>query len=312
MAYQIVLNDGQKFAITDPVEQTSVSYKGSPVKAIKFTFADKSLSSAAIKTAFTDETAVAELKIQCEDGKIAATYTNYSVLAKIEQDVDTDLYSVYMRETSDLPALVASLQDEVNKANEKINNNAENAQYKFDEITKSVSEVKTAVDDQKTSVDESLQSVEKTLSDHAKDIEDLQPKEIVVADLPVDEAKAYRINESKEALAKFLEENGVTSSCHGGVSKVYSVTAEKQQYLTQMISMISLAKASETEFQPSWNAKGETCTYDWTAEELTQLSFEIEAYVRPRVSKQQAYESQINACATTEEVCAIVIDYASI
>ena len=76
-----------------------------------------------------------------------------------------------------------------------------------------------------------------------------------------------------------------------------------------MITISELAIAAGVEYQPSWNATGEPCTYDWTVDELKQLAFEMESFVRPLVSKQQAIETEIKACTTVEEVINVVISY---
>lgn len=278
--YQIVLNDAQKFSITAPVTQTTAAYKKTSIKAIKFTIADKSVSSAEIKAAFSDETATAEMNILFENGDHASTYTGYSVLSRIEEDMETGLFTVTMGETSDIPTLITNLQNALNKA--------------------------------VTDNDTKLKAVDTKIDNVAKDVTELKPAEINVSEMSLDEAKAYMIGASKLALSEFFASHYVTSDCHGGVSKEYSITAEKQQYLTQMISMVSLAKAAGKEFTPSWNARGEECTYDWTADELTALSFTIESYVRPRISKQQKYESQINDCTSSADVARIVFDYETV
>ena len=76
-----------------------------------------------------------------------------------------------------------------------------------------------------------------------------------------------------------------------------------------MISVCTLAKQSGRPYQPSWNATGEVCSYDWTIEELVQLAMEIEATVRPLVSYQQTIENKIKKCTTMDELKAVVINY---
>ena len=76
-----------------------------------------------------------------------------------------------------------------------------------------------------------------------------------------------------------------------------------------MIAVAEMAEKAGVSYQPSWNATGEVCTYDWTVDELKQLAFEMESFVRPLVSKQQAIETEIKACTTVEEVINVVISY---
>ena len=72
--------------------------------------------------------------------------------------------------------------------------------------------------------------------------------------------------------------------------------------------MIALSQ-NNPQYQPSWNAAGEESTYDWTTDELVQLSMEIEAFVRPLVTQQQALETAIQNACTQEELEKIAITY---
>ena len=132
-----------------------------------------------------------------------------------------------------------------------------------------------------------------------------------ITTLPLEEAKKQRVYESQWALAEYLETHPVLSDCHGGKLAAYSITAEKQSYLQAMILMASTAQSKGIEYQPSWNAVGEPCTYDWTVDELQQLAIEIERVVRPNVSRQQSIEKDINVCQSMEELLAIEISYES-
>ena len=125
----------------------------------------------------------------------------------------------------------------------------------------------------------------------------------------LEQLKSYQIAKSKENLETYLSANPIRSTCHGEVEKLYSITKEKQSLLTQMILITQVAAQSGKEYQPSWNAQGEPCSYDWTLEELKQLAFEVEAVVRPLVSHQQTMESEINAAETKEAVLAISIEF---
>ena len=124
----------------------------------------------------------------------------------------------------------------------------------------------------------------------------------------LDEAKMKKIAETKKALASFLDTHKISSSCHGEM-KEYSITSEKQQYLANMILTAQMAEQAGVEYQVSWNAAGEPCTYDWNVEQLRQLAFEIETDVRPLVSKQQAMEVQLREASNIEELHAIKIDF---
>ena len=127
--------------------------------------------------------------------------------------------------------------------------------------------------------------------------------------LSLEDAIAFRVKESAAALSEYLAANPITSTCHKGIAARYSITKDKQEYLQSMISVCTLAKQSGRPYQPSWNATGEVCSYDWTIEELVQLAMEIEATVRPLVSYQQTIENQIKNCTTMDELKAVVINY---
>ncbi len=121
-------------------------------------------------------------------------------------------------------------------------------------------------------------------------------------------AKERLIKESKEKLAKWLEDNPLTSKIHNAKGETYTVTQEKQAQLTQMLFKATTARINNEAFTCRWNAEGKECE-DWTYEELKELSDEIYEYVYPRVSKQQAYEVAVNECQTDEDALAIQIEY---
>ncbi len=127
--------------------------------------------------------------------------------------------------------------------------------------------------------------------------------------LSLEDAIAFRVKESAAALSEYLAANPITSTCHKGIAAKYSITKDKQEYLQSMISVCTLAKQNGAPYQPSWNATGEVCSYDWTIEELVKLAMEIEATVRPLVSYQQTIENKIKKCTTMDELKAVVINY---
>ena len=120
----------------------------------------------------------------------------------------------------------------------------------------------------------------------------------------IDEAKAYKIAESKAALAEWLEAHPYSHAD----GKMYSVTAEKQSLLNSNLSSYERAKGANLNYPLKWNATGEECT-EWDYEDLVGLSLAIAAYVAPKVAKQQAIEIAINACSTIEELNGVAISY---
>lgn len=121
--------------------------------------------------------------------------------------------------------------------------------------------------------------------------------------------KAERTAQSKQNLKQYLETCKLSSTCHKGIEKQYSMTSEKQQHLANMILTATMAAQAGISYQPSWNAAGEECTYDWTIGELQQLAMEMEGAVRPLVSKQQRMEVSIQEADSLDELGAIDISF---
>lgn len=116
---------------------------------------------------------------------------------------------------------------------------------------------------------------------------------------------------SKSLLAAYLEEHPLTSSAHGGVEGVYSVTSEKQSLMTSQYMTYQIEKTVNPNAKLRWNEAGKSCQ-DWEEEEFLQLVLEIKTYVYPLVSYQQALEEQIADCTTQEQLDAIMIDFATV
>lgn len=134
------------------------------------------------------------------------------------------------------------------------------------------------------------------------------PEVVPISPMPedIEGAKAYKIAESKEKLAEWLENNPMLYTD----GKYYSVTAEKQSLLNGNLSSYERAQGSSpsVKYPLRWNATGEECT-EWEYEDLVGLSLAIAAYVAPKVAEQQAIEIAINACSTIEELNGVVISY---
>ena len=132
------------------------------------------------------------------------------------------------------------------------------------------------------------------------------PEVVPISPMPedIEGAKTYKIAESKEKLAEWLESNPMLYTD----GKYYSVTAEKQSLLNGNLASYERAKAINVEYPLKWNSTGSECT-PWDYTDLLTLSLTIAGYVAPKVSKQQAYELQIKACTTVDELNEIVIDY---
>lgn len=140
-----------------------------------------------------------------------------------------------------------------------------------------------------------------------------QPEEQQETETPVDKetlewAKKTKVALSKSRLAKHLLDNPLQSKAHGGVMGTYSVTEEKQNLMLLNYSTYQIQKAAGVPTVLTWNQTGEECEV-WTEEEFLQLIMEVQAYVKPLVSKQQSYEKRILSAKTLMEVDSIEIIY---
>ena len=125
------------------------------------------------------------------------------------------------------------------------------------------------------------------------------------------DVKEEKVQLSKTMLADYISTHPLTSTAHGGVAGVYSVTEEKQSLMTSQYISYQAEKTVNPDAVLTWNETGKSCEV-WTEEEFLQLVIEIKQYVYPLVSHQQTIEEQINAAASIQEVEAIVIDYSAI
>lgn len=122
--------------------------------------------------------------------------------------------------------------------------------------------------------------------------------------LTLEEAKAARIQQSKDDLDAYLEGHPITWTD----GNQYSITREKQQQLTSKILSATIAAQTSTPYELTWNATGEECS-PWTLENLAALAFTIDARVTALVSYQQAQEVAMREAATQEALEAIEVDY---
>lgn len=127
--------------------------------------------------------------------------------------------------------------------------------------------------------------------------------------LSLEDYKNYAINQSKTTLANYLLQNPLQSNVHGNTPKHYAITENKQILLLLELTCALQAQELEIPYQPSWNASGEACTYDWTVDELRTLAFQINQVVKPLISYQQTVEEQIIEKSSIDEIKAIEIDF---
>ena len=133
-----------------------------------------------------------------------------------------------------------------------------------------------------------------------------EPEVVPISPMPedIDGAKAYKVAESKDKLAEWLNTHPILYTDE----KYYSVTEEKQTLLNSNLASYERAEKLGMIYTLKWNAVGEKCV-EWSYNNLTNLSLTIAAYVGERVSQQQVLETEIQACETLEELDKIVIHY---
>lgn len=152
-----------------------------------------------------------------------------------------------------------------------------------------------------------IQKIDTTTDPHTPVLIDVSLFNYELATL--DEVKKHQIKLSKSNLEQYLKENPIFSTCHNEEGGFYSITEVNQNRLLAMISVTQMKQSLGIEYQPSWNESEKACTYDWTVEQLIQLSFEIELVVRPLVSKQQEMEELINSCDDKYDVLKVDITF---
>ena len=144
-------------------------------------------------------------------------------------------------------------------------------------------------------------------ADPEYDIEEIKknPEYYIDIDDPLNVLKRNKISNSKKILKNYLESHPLFSKAKYDDGRYYTVTEEKQRQLTSKMAMYNIyAQQSLPYGLLKWNDTGSVCE-EWTIEELTQLSMEIDSYVTPLVSKQQSYEYAVRNANTEEEVNSI-------
>lgn len=125
-----------------------------------------------------------------------------------------------------------------------------------------------------------------------------------------------KIYKSKDNLANYLAEHPLKSCIKGGIEKKYTVTQEKQNQLTSVITSYlnsALPYMMVNEPIPEsikiyWNSMGCVCE-EWKYEEITLLKKEIDEYVRPFVSMQQHLEVVICGLPTQKEIKELSVEF---
>ena len=134
-----------------------------------------------------------------------------------------------------------------------------------------------------------------------------------VQDIVVDEeatfaiAKAARIKQTKTSLETYLE----THPIQWINGKYYSITSQKQQWLTSKLFAATTAQSLGQPYDLKWNDTNEICT-EWELSDLWALSQQIDARVSALVTYQQAKEVELRNTNTLEELLAVEVDFDSV
>lgn len=319
--YKLVTNDSSAYALSILPFEGILDKKGMQIKVMCIAFGTEIDTLAKVKEICTDELKTSVLTVY-EDSTMVRELKDYTVLEQITTATvtidgkDVEVLMAKMSRSTTINEQITALEDQVKTLNDA-NRNLSDANISMNEtiaelkmVNTTLSESVEMLTEQNRELIESLTVVNElreTVSSTEEEVAEIQARiaDVNEDELDIDALKEYRIKMSKLNLATYLENNTVTSSAHGGVSAEYSMTSDKQSQLMAVIMMGTL----NPEYQPSWNASGEVCSYDWTLDELQLLAADIEAVVRPLVTKQQTMEVEIRSAGSIEDVKAVNITF---
>ena len=334
--YKLVTNDSSAYALAILPFEGIVEKRGMQKKVLCLAFGTEIDTLAKVKEICNDELKMAAITVYENSVQVRAE-SDYTVLEQIttatvtnEDGVEVDVLMAKMSKATSIPEQITSLENSVKtlgeenatlfKANEELKSanktlvnkvsSLEEANTEFKSANETLANKVSSLEEMNAELKESMTVVndlQEATSSNSSEINAIKEKiaDVDEDSLDLDALKEYRIHASKVNLATYLETHTVTSDCHGGVETEYSMTQDKQTQLMAVIMMCTL----NPEYQPSWNASGEVCTYDWTVDELQVLAATIEATVRPLVSKQQTMEVAIRNAMSIENVKAVDITF---
>lgn len=319
--YTVIFNDSTTHDIYALPWETVVTRRGKDINVVCVP-CDPSMTLVDVKEMFEDPVKTNKM-VFTENGYEVRAYQDYIKLQEIcwvsgddsSEDSEEEVPGYFVVKLSQAVAYDAEILN-LKKTITALNGTIESLNKNIDNTALACVEVKNIAEQ----TDQELKDVQKTLAGVDPDT------------LELPELKEYLTAQSKKNLEEYLASNPVTSFVHGDVGKRYAITAEKQQHLMAMILTARNAEEMRTaklkeyftgvfkndenitfeefvagvddgsistgdvvfnKYQASWNATGEPCTYDWTLSELVILAAEIEAVVRPLISKQQEMEVAI-------------------
>ena len=319
--YKLVTGDSSAYALSILPFEGTVEKRGVQKKVICLAFGAEIDTLAKVKEICTDELKMATVTVY-EDSIQVRELKDYTILEQITTATvtvdgkDVEVLMAKMSKSTTIPEQIGALEDQV-KSLETAKTNLEGLNKDLSERVgtlqsenKNLGEKVTILEKSNKELTESLtvvNALRETTSSNTNDITVIKAKlgDVNEDELGLEDLKEYRVAKSKLNLAAYLEATKITSTAHQGVAAEYSITQEKQSQLMAVIMMCTLNPS----YQPSWNAAGAVCTYDWTIDELQLLAADIEAFVRPLVSIQQTMEVEIMSAATIEDVKAISIEF---
>lgn len=149
------------------------------------------------------------------------------------------------------------------------------------------------------------------INEKVKQLEERLNVTVNEADMTIDEYRKYRIDQSKSVLKDYLETHPITSTAHGGVKGIYSITEEKQNEMVRNYFSYQMNKQLGLSTKLTWNETGKSCV-EWTEEEFIMLSSQIRARATSLASYQRKIEENINNMNDKAEIAKIVFDYDSV
>lgn len=112
----------------------------------------------------------------------------------------------------------------------------------------------------------------------------------------LEEAQAFRQEENKGALSRFLENSTVEFN-----GKQYGVTEADQNEMQAMIMQYQMLTSAGVKTDLQWHAKHEECK-TFTLEEMVSLVAAVKAFVLPHMNKMQSIKQNIYSAKSAEEV----------
>lgn len=112
----------------------------------------------------------------------------------------------------------------------------------------------------------------------------------------LEEAQAFRQEENKGALSRFLENSTVEFN-----GKLYGVTEADQNEMQAMVMQYQMLTQAGIKTELQWHAKHEECR-TFTIDEMVALVAAVKAFVLPHMNKMQSIKQNIYNAKSVEEV----------